>query len=155
TAANARHLFQKDADAISVTFRIDVLLDPLARVDVRNLPYAKRGDAAFDKKVQIGFGRGTLGVVFAMVSPFERACGLAHERSGDHAAYLKFIANLSRRLADRVEALKPESLLVGRDLPDAVGAGIKDRLSRPDVLLAKLDDDFGSASGLVSQHTGK
>ncbi len=67
----------------------------------------------------------------------------------------KRIAELSGDLADLVEPLQPEMLLVRADLEDGILRGVADRLARADVLLAELLDDVGAGGMLVAQNAGE
>ena len=58
-------------------------------------------------------------------------------------------------LADLVEPLQPEMLLVRADLQDGIGGGVADRLAGPDVLLAELLDDVGAGGVLVAENAGQ
>ena len=65
----------------------------------------------------------------------------SHKRAGD--------------AADLVQALKPERLLVRRDLEHAVDRGVADRLGRPDVLGAELVEDRGAGGVAVAEDAGE
>src|SRR5262249_13701874 len=57
--------------------------------------------------------------------------------------------------ADLVQTFETEGLFVRGHLPDAVGAGVENRLAGAHMLFTKLGEDIGSACGLVAEYAGQ
>ncbi len=74
---------------------------------------------------------------------------------GDDAADVERVTNTARHLADGVQPVESEGLLMGCDLEHGIGAGVDDRLAAETVLVAQFSDDGGAAGVLVAQHAGQ
>ena len=77
----------------------------------------------------------------------------ADEGTGDHPAHAELQAgDLVGHLADPIELVERDHLLVGRHLEHAVLGGVDDRPPGADVLLPQLLEDLGAGGGLVAEH---
>ena len=84
------------------------------------------------------------GKILAVRRAAEGLAGLADERPGDHAADMQRVAQVPHHLAEIIEALEPEMLLMRGDLQNGVDGSVADRHAGPDMLLAEILDHRGS-----------
>src|SRR5436309_11524729 len=56
------------------------------------------------------------------------------------------------KLADMVELIERDDILVSGDLEDAIRRGVEDGATGAHVLIAQFFDDFGAGRWLVAQH---
>ncbi len=138
-------------DALGVVLGLGVGRQAAAAVDVVDLAHAAGEHPRPGQPIeQRGLGRRD-GQILAALRAAETPRP-AHERPGDHAPHLvRRRQEFPGGLADPVELLHRDHLLVRRHLEDAVGRGVDDGLARAQVLLAQLLDDLGARSRLVAQ----
>ena len=77
-------------------------------------------------------------VVLTMVGPVVVFCRVSDEGSSDYPTDLQLVADFPSGFTNRIKSLKPEGLLVSSDLPDAVCAGVENRLACTLVLFSEL-----------------
>ena len=96
-------------------------------------------------------GRGN-GEVAPVAGAVEAALGRAGEGAGDDTADLYLMGHRREAGAEVEEPRKPEALLMGGNLDDAVGRGIDDRPPRPHVFGAEAGDDLGARCVAIAEH---
>ena len=77
------------------------------------------------------------------------------KRPGDDAADIERFQQFAGDLANRVQPLQPEFLLVGGDLEDTVRRRVADRLPGQSMLIAELGDDLCAGRMAISKNARK
>src|SRR5580693_569115 len=90
--------------------------------------------------------------ILAVRGPGEVLAARAEERTRDHAPYLQGIAEPARDPAKIIKALKPESLLMRRNLEHRVGGRVANGFQRSQVLFAVLLDHCGARSVAIGEN---
>ena len=135
-----------------VAGRLDLFRDALVGIDVRDLADADHAAAGGDELVQHGLRRRRRREVAPVAGAREVVGAVADEGPRDDPPDAVFVDEFARDLAQLVQAVQAEGLLVAGDLEDAVGRGVDDRLAGPHVFDAELSDDLGTRSVTVSDY---
>ena len=125
--------------------------DALAGKDIVDLAYADYHEALLLKCVEYCLARRLQAVVVTSHRPLIRPFAL--ERSCNYAAYAVLaLHDLSGLVADVIELLDRNDVLVSRDLQNAVSARVDDEISGLNVMLAVVPYDICAGIGLVADY---
>ena len=125
------------------------------RVDVGDLADADDVAAGIDEFVEHGRCVRRRGQVATVAGADEARCIVADERTRDNTTDPVFVDELTRDVAELVQPVEAERLLVRGDLEHAVGRRVDDRLAGRHVLLAEFGDDRRTGRMAVTQHAGQ